>query len=304
MAVCSFSVSSMRSATSSAEVSKLTTMALSWPWWTTLWMNEMAASCSNLKRSRMLLLVSIRMPRRRGRSVSAVNSAMFCGVLFSNTWKSSFTRSVTKRPFLSVTVQEETLARRLNLVFGGRPIETVASYRMADAGEVHADLVRTAGADAQFQKSEAHEAAEDAVFGPGGAAVAEAGGHARAAPRIARDGLFDAAAIRLHVAVNQRQVGLLHLPAGEQGGQRAMRGVVLGHQNHAAGEAVQAMHDAGPQIAAQRGKRLEAAEQRVDQRAGMHSGAGVHHHACGLVDGHEVLVFVEHAQRNGFGFGA
>src|ERR1022692_4218253 len=81
MAVCSFSVSSMRSATSSAEVSKLTTMALSWPWWTTLWMNEMAASCSNLKRSRMLLLVSIRMPRRRGRSVSAVNSAMFWGRL-------------------------------------------------------------------------------------------------------------------------------------------------------------------------------------------------------------------------------
>jgi hypothetical protein len=56
-------------------------MALSWPWWTTLLMNEMAASCSNLKRSRMLLLVSIRMPRRRGRSVSAVNSAMVLRLL-------------------------------------------------------------------------------------------------------------------------------------------------------------------------------------------------------------------------------
>ena len=53
----------------------------------------------------MLLLVSIRMPRRSGRSVSAVNSAMVCGFLFSNTWKSSFVRSVTKRPFLSVTVK-------------------------------------------------------------------------------------------------------------------------------------------------------------------------------------------------------
>ena len=59
----------------------------------------------------------------------------------------------------------------------------------------------------------------------------------------------------LHVAMHQGEVGLLHLAAGEQRGQRAMRGVVLGDQDHAAGEAVQAMHDAGPQIAAQRGKR-------------------------------------------------
>jgi hypothetical protein len=109
------------------------------------------------------------------------------------------------------------------------------------------------------KKVKAREAAQDAVFGPGGAAAAQAGGHAGAVPRIARDGLFDAALVRLHVAVDQRQVGLLHLAAGEQRGQRAMRGVVLGHQNHAAGEAVQAMHDAGPQVAAQRGKRLETA---------------------------------------------
>ena len=68
--------------------------------------------------------------------------------------------------------------------------------------------------------------------------------------RIACDGLFDPPAIRFHVAMDQRQISLLHLAAGELRGQRAMRGVVLGHQDHPTGETVQAMHDARPQIAA------------------------------------------------------
>jgi hypothetical protein len=53
----------------------------------------------------------------------------------------------------AVSVQEETLARRLNFCLGGlggRAVETVASHGMADAGEVHAYLVGTAGADADF----------------------------------------------------------------------------------------------------------------------------------------------------------
>ena len=67
-------------------------------------MNSMAASWMNRKRSRTLLLVSTRMARRRGKSVSAVNSMIFCGRLFSSTSKSSFVRSVMNRPRLSVTV--------------------------------------------------------------------------------------------------------------------------------------------------------------------------------------------------------
>ncbi|SPF35339.1 hypothetical protein SBA4_1640003 [Candidatus Sulfopaludibacter sp. SbA4] len=104
MARSSLSVSSIRSETSSGEVSKLTTMALSWDDLTTLLRNSLAASCSNLKRSRMLLLVSIRTASRRGRSLSALNSMIGWTRLFSITSKSALLRSVTKRPFLSVTV--------------------------------------------------------------------------------------------------------------------------------------------------------------------------------------------------------
>src|SRR5271170_2199763 len=52
----------------------------------------------------MLLLVSMRTPRRRGKLVSAVNSEITWGFLFSTISKSSLTRSVTNRPFLSEIV--------------------------------------------------------------------------------------------------------------------------------------------------------------------------------------------------------
>src|SRR5947209_3847602 len=82
-------------------------MALSAPGRITLSMNRVAASCWNRKRSRMLLLVSIRIARRSGRLVSAVNSRMRWGFLFSLISKSSLVRSVTKRPFLSETVNNK-----------------------------------------------------------------------------------------------------------------------------------------------------------------------------------------------------
>ncbi len=97
-------VSSVRSATSSGDVSKLTTSALSLPGRITVVMKSVAASWMNWNRSRMLLLVSIRIASRKGRSVSAVNSRICCGFLFSIISKSSLVRSLTKRPFLSVTV--------------------------------------------------------------------------------------------------------------------------------------------------------------------------------------------------------
>jgi len=60
-------------------------MALSSRGRTVLSMKAVAASCWKWNRSRMLLLVSIRIARRSGRSVSAANSMMLCGFLLSKT---------------------------------------------------------------------------------------------------------------------------------------------------------------------------------------------------------------------------
>ena len=56
--------------------------------------------------------------------------------------------------------------------------------------------------------------------------------------------------------------------------------------------------------AADLGKRSEAVQQRVDQRAGVYAGAGVHHHAGRLIHHHDVGVFVEDRQRDVFRRGA
>ena len=80
--------------------------------------------------------------------------------------------------------------------------------------------------------------------------------------------------------MHQRDVDLFHLARCELRGQIAMRGVVACDQDHAAGEAIQAMHDAGPQVAANGRKLSEAVQHGVDQSARMPAGAGVNHHSA------------------------
>ncbi len=82
-----------------------------------------------------------------------------------------------------------------------------------------------------------------------------------------------------------------------------MSGVGFGDQEDAAGEAVEAVDDAGAEVAADAGERVEAVEQGVDQGAGVDAGAGVDHHAGGLIDGDDGGVFVEDAERDVFGSG-
>ena len=69
------------------------------------------------------------------------------------------------------------------------------------------------------------------------------------------------------------------------------------------------MDDAGPQVAADRGELREMMQQGIDQRSAIarvvgRSRAGMHHHACGLVDDGEVVVFVNDVERNFFRHGA
>ena len=71
-----------------------------------------------------------------------------------------------------------------------------------------------------------------------------------------------------------------------------VRGVVARDQDYAAGEAVQAMDDAGPQVACDGGKLSKTVQDGVDQGARVPAGASVNHHSRGLVDGDDIGVFV------------
>src|SRR5215472_6887793 len=156
---------------------------------------------------------------------------------------------------------------------------------MPDAREMHADLMRAAGADPDLKESEPVEAAQDAVLGPGGAAFGESSGHARASDGVARDGALDPSGVLFDVAVHQGEIDLAHQAAGELFREAMVRSVVLRYQEDAAGESVEAVDDAGPQRAADAGQRAETVKQRVDERSRVDAGAGVHNHAGGLVDG-------------------
>lgn len=87
-------------------------------------------------------------------------------------------------------------------------------------------------------------------------------------------------------------------------GQFLMRGVVLSHQEHAAGVAIEAVDDAGAQLAGGARERVETVQKRVYERSRMHACTGMHHHTGGLVNGHDVGIFVQDRERDLLGGGA
>ena len=102
--------------------------------------------------------------------------------------------------------------------------------------------------------------------------------------------------------MNQRDIGLFHLPPRKLRSQLAMRLVIFGDENQTAGGFVQAMDNSGAQIAANRRKLAEVMQQRVDQRALVAlifrgPCSGMHHHARGFVDHREISVFINQVER-------
>jgi len=78
--------------------------------------------------------------------------------------------------------------------------------------------------------------------------------------------------------------------------------IAFGDDDRAASVLVQPMNDTGPQRITALRERLAAAEKRVDERPGKIPRSGMDSHAGGLVDDDEVIVFVKHVERDGFGF--
>ena len=93
---------------------------------------------------------------------------------------------------------------------------------------------------------------------------------------------------------------------GLQTGRRArMRLVVLGHHHQSGGVLVEPVHDARPPFAADAGEAFAAmGDERIDQRAGPMPGGGMNNEATGFVDDDDVVVLIDHVERNGFGPGA
>ena len=89
---------------------------------------------------------------------------------------------------------------------------------------------------------------------------------------------------------------------GELLGQALVGRIILGDDQQAAGVLVQPVHDAGALYPANAGKAIAAmGNEGIDQGSRLIAGPGVNHEPCGLVDDDQVLVFIDHGERNGFG---
>ncbi len=89
--------------------------------------------------------------------------------------------------------------------------------------------------------------------------------HAGAADEIAADGKIDSDRVARDRAMDESEIGLLQLAAGEHLAQLAVGAVVLGNHDDAAGLLVEAMDDAGTKIASDVRELVEVVQQSVDQ---------------------------------------
>ena len=112
---------------------------------------------------------------------------------------------------------------------------------------------------------------------------------------------IDDVAVHFRRADDDGKVLLLDRARLELDRQPVMGLIVPGHENRAAGVAVQSMHDARPQrpaAAAEAGAKVEL--QRTDKRSRPVSAGRMHDHPRRLVDDDQVLVFEEDLQGNLF----
>ena len=102
--------------------------------------------------------------------------------------------------------------------------------------------------------------------------------------------------------MEEGEVGLGDLALGEHLAEFAVSAVVFGDEDEAAGLFVEAVDDAGAEVAADVGEFVEVEEESVDEGAAVAGVwlarcgvpcSGVDHHAGGFVDDGEVFVFVE-----------
>ncbi len=168
---------------------------------------------------------------------------------------------------------------------------------VTDVGHVDAYLVRAAGDQPALQESAAGEALADPVE-RARLPPARDHGHALALGLVAGDrGVHDALAAA-GLTVDHRQVALVGCAPTEGEGQGAVRGVVLGGDQHPRGVLVEPVHDPGALHAAHAREVPAVRQQRVYQGAVGVARRGVDDEPRRLVDDDQVLVLEKHVQRH------
>ena len=196
----------------------------------------------------------------------------------------------------------EALARQTRHGFFG-PVHRVPQDGVADIGQVYADLVGAACFQPAAQVGDALIAGDDLPVGHGPASVRHHG-HFFPVCAVAADGGIHGAAVLLEIAYGQTLVGPGQGMVGQLGGQTGVGGIVFSGDDEAAGVPVDAVDDAGAQLAADARKAPGAVvQQGIDQGAVRVPRGRVDHHAHGLIHHDHIRVLVDHLQGNVLGPG-
>src|SRR5215467_527457 len=126
-----------------------------------------------------------------------------------------------------------------------------------------------AGLDLQFEQRKFAvgriETALNFVVSDRFSTAARARGHAGTVDKVSADGSCNRPFFLLGPAVDQGDVGLLDLPAGELGCELAMGKIVFGHDDETARVLVQPMDNARPRFATNTREGAESMQQGIDQ---------------------------------------
>src|SRR5208282_1560555 len=125
---------------------------------------------------------------------------------------------------------------------------------------MNANLVRPARVQIRFDQRETVKPQTRAPVRASRAAVAAAGGHARATAQVARDGQLDAAAASLDLSVEKREIRFLDEPLPKLLHELPVSRIGLRDHDGAGSAFVEAMDDPGPHRAADRRKPSARAE--------------------------------------------
>ena len=181
-------------------------------------------------------------------------------------------------------------------------VDQIAQNGVADVGHVDPDLVGPSRLQTAADMGVAPVALHHFPVGHGFFGVAGGDGHLLPVGGVPADGGVDGAGVLPEGAADDGFVGPRHGVVLELGGQHGVGQIVFGDSQQSAGVLVDAVDDAGPQLAVDAGEVIaHGVQQAVDQGIVLMTDGRVDHQALGLVDHHHILVLIDDVQGNVLG---
>jgi len=172
----------------------------------------------------------------------------------------------------------------------------VADYRVSDMGEMHPHLMGAAGGEDGLHERDFAEFLPHfnlRMCLPGRPCRRGNDGHLLAIRGLSADGGLDSKTRPAGLSPDEGEVMAVNLSFLEGAGESAVCGIFFGDDEKARGILIQTMEDAGAKGAADSREPISMRKEGIHQGSAFPTCAGVDDQAGGLVDYHDVSIFME-----------